>query len=178
MIERLKASSNPNLFLLHYCPISLSVINLIVVPKYFFVPEIIVERPPLSALARRSGWIGCNISLQTIPISGRIALIRNSMVEPKQAVLDNWHRTLFLRDQKDVRSKGWLLSVMSCIEKIGQSTFKIEEVYRYEDDLKAMYPLNRHIKEKIRQKLQILRDKGFLEFLGNGTYRLVIGKPK
>jgi type II restriction enzyme len=31
---------------------------------------------------------------------------------------------------------------------------------------------NRHIKEKIRQQLQILRDKGYLEFLERGRYRL------
>ena len=31
----------------------------------------------------------------------------------------------------------------------------------------------KHIKEKIRQQLQVLRDKGLIEFLGNGHYRKV-----
>jgi len=32
--------------------------------------------------------------------------------------------------------------------------------------------LNHNIRPKIRQQLQILRDLGFLEFLGDGSYRL------
>jgi type II restriction enzyme len=59
-----------------------------------------------------------------------------------------------------------------CIEKIKKQTFTLDELYRFEDELKLSYPSNRHIKEKMRQKLQILRDKGYLEFLGAGLYRL------
>jgi type II restriction enzyme len=177
MIERLKGSSNPNLFLLHYDPIGLSVRNLLVVPKHFFVPDVIEERPPLSPSARRAGWIGCYISLQGIPHAGRIFLIRNSVVEQREQVLAKWQKTLFLRDQKDVRAKGWLLSVMKCIEKMKKRTFTIEEMYRFEDELRTSYPSNRHIREKMRQKLQILRDKGYLEFVGRGTYRLMDANP-
>jgi len=148
------------------------VLNLLVVPKHFFVPEIIEERNPLSASARRAGWIGCNISLQGVPHAGRIFLIRNRLIEPKEDVLERWQRTLFLRDQKDLRAKGWLLSIIKCIEKMRRQTFTIEEIYRFEDDLRVTFPSNRHIKEKIRQQLQILRDKGYLEFVGRGTYRL------
>lgn len=35
-----------------------------------------------------------------------------------------------------------------------------------------MYPENQHIRAKIRQQMQVLRDEGFIEFLGNGEYRL------
>ncbi|HVC61622.1 MAG TPA: DpnI domain-containing protein [Acetobacteraceae bacterium] len=173
MMDRLKGSSNPNLLLLHYDPRGLSVQNLLVIPKYFFVPEIIEERKPLSPFARRAGWVGCNISLQGIPQAGRIFLIRDRIIEPKDEVLARWQKTLFLRDQRDVRAKGWLLGVMRCIENIKKSTFTIEELYQFENELKMIYPSNRHIREKIRQKLQILRDKGYLHFLGKGTYRLV-----
>jgi type II restriction enzyme len=177
MIERLKGNSNPNLFLLHYDPRRLSVLNLLVIPKYFFVPEIIEKRKPLSPSARRAGWIGCNIALQGVPHAGRIFLIKNRVIEPKEDVLTRWQRTLFLRDQKDVAVKGWLLSIMRCIEKMKKSTFTIEEMYRFEDELKRAYPSNQHIKAKMRQKLQILRDKGYLEFVGRGTYRLVGANP-
>jgi len=40
--------------------------NFLVVPKYFFVPGVIEKRKPLSATARRAGWIGCNIVLKSI----------------------------------------------------------------------------------------------------------------
>jgi type II restriction enzyme len=95
------------------------------------------------------------------------------LVEPKDRVLAKWQSTIFLRDLKDVRAKGWLLSVMKCIEKIRRRTFTIDELYRFEDELRVTYPSNRHIKEKMRQKLQILRDIGYLEFVGRGTYRLI-----
>lgn len=172
MIERLKSSSNPSLFLLHYDPRCLAVLNLLVVPKYFFVPQMIVERSPLGPLARRAGWVGCYILLQEVPLAGRIFLIRNGVVEQQDGVIDKWRRIVFLRDQKDAGARGWILQVMKCIERIGSSTFTIEEMYRFEDELRHIFPLNRHIKEKIRQQLQVLRDKGYLEFLGRGNYRL------
>jgi type II restriction enzyme len=56
-------------------------------------------------------------------------------------------------------------------------TFTIEEMYRFEDELRTNYPSNRHIKEKMRQQLQVLRDKGYLEFVGRGSYRLVDANP-
>jgi type II restriction enzyme len=107
MIERLEGINNPNLFLLHYDAAGLSVRDLLVIPKHFFVPEIIEIRKPLSPVARRAGWIGCNISLQEIPHSGRIFLIRNCVIEPKDRVLAKWQSTLFLRDLKDLNAKGW-----------------------------------------------------------------------
>ena len=53
MCERLAAQNNPNLMLLNYSPAS-GVNNLLVVPKHFFVTEIIEERKPLRECARRT----------------------------------------------------------------------------------------------------------------------------
>ena len=50
--ERLAASNNPNLFLMNYDLKSLAVVNLFIVPKHFFVRQIIEERKPLRASAR------------------------------------------------------------------------------------------------------------------------------
>lgn len=173
MIERLNGSRNPNFLLLSYELKALAVRSLIIVPKHFFVPDIIEKRKPLSPSARRAGWVGCNILLQKIPQSGRIFLVKDSIVSPKADVLAEWRKTLFLREQKDAGAKGWLLSVMRCVEKLDRNTFSLEDVYAFEDELKIAYPGNRHVREKIRQQLQILRDKGYLDFVGRGTYRLV-----
>jgi type II restriction enzyme len=35
----------------------------------------------------------------------------------------------------------------------------------------VLHPQNRNIEAKIRQQLQMLRDHGLIEFLGNGRYR-------
>jgi type II restriction enzyme len=60
---------------------------------------------------------------------------------------------------------------MKCIDQIGKSEFTLAELYRFEEELQQIFVSNRHIKEKIRQKLQILREKVFLEFVGRGVYR-------
>jgi len=59
MIERLNSSNNPNFFLLNYNLETFEVLNFLVIPKHFFVPEIIEERKPLAETAQRAGWIGC-----------------------------------------------------------------------------------------------------------------------
>ena len=168
MIQRLSGNTNPNFFLLNYDARKLTVTNLIIIPSHFFTAEIIEERKPLPPTARRKGWIGCRILLQGIPNAGRISIIRNGVMEPKTDVLDKWRRTLFLRSQQGSDAKGWLLHVMRCIERLGKSQFSLDEVYSFE----SAYPGNRHVRAKIRQKLQVLRDSGYLDFVGRGIYRL------
>ena len=171
MCERLAAQNNPNLMLLNYSPAS-GVNNLLVVPKHFFVTEIIEERKPLGDRARRAGWIGCNILLSRVPDAGKIYVVRDRIVLDRQSVLDQWRRTLFLREES-LGSRGWLVNVLRCVEDVGTKEFGLDEVYAFEARLSGLYPMNRHVRQKIRQQLQVLRDRGYLEFLGRGRYRLV-----
>jgi predicted RNA-binding Zn-ribbon protein involved in translation (DUF1610 family)/predicted Rdx family selenoprotein len=171
MCERLAASNNPNLLLLSYDLPNLSVKNAFIVPKHFFVREIIEERKPLAITARRAGWIGCNILLSRIPTSGKIFFVRNGQPLAKEAVLAEWKRTLFLRDE-GTEARGWLVEVMKCVETIGKSEFDLDDVYRFEAQLSQLYPNNRHVKQKIRQQLQVLRDHEYLDFTTRGHYRL------
>ena len=172
MIERLTSSNNPNFFLLNYDLSNFSVTNFFVIPKHFFVPEIIEKRKPLSLSARRAGWIGCNILLNSIPQTGKIFFVHNRQVEPKEKVLAKWKKTLFLREEKEISTKGWLLDVMRSIEKLGKREFTLDDVYVFEKELSKIHPENKHIKDKIRQQLQVLRDKGYLEFVSRGYYQL------
>jgi len=169
--ERLAADNNPNLFLMNYSRQELSVVNLFVVPKHFFVREIIEERKPLAATARRAGWIGSHILLNQIPQSGKIFIVRDGKIETKDSVLAKWNRTLFLRDEGQ-EARGWLLEVMKCIEAIGKNEFQIDDVYAFEGRLSHLYPDNQNVKPKIRQQLQFLRDRGYLDFVSRGYYRL------
>ena len=172
MLERLKSDNNPNLFLLNYDLQRFQIQNFFVVPKHFFVPEIIEQRKPLSETARRAGWVGCNILLKDIPLTGKIFYIKNGKVESREQILENWRKTLFLREEKEVAVKGWILDIMNCIDKIGKGEFSLNEVYAFEKPLEQKHPNNRHIKDKIRQQLQFLRDKGYLDFVARGKYRL------
>lgn len=171
-IERLRSDSNPNLFVLNYHLQNLSVLNFFVIPKHFFVPGIIEKRKPLAASARRAGWIGSNILLQKIPRIGKIFLVRQQQVESKEKVLAEWKKTLFLREEKEISARGWLLDIMRCVEKIGKHEFTLNDVYEFESELGILHPDNKHIKDKIRQQLQVLRDKGYLDFVSRGYYRL------
>jgi type II restriction enzyme len=172
MCQRLASSNNPNFILLTYNQKATLVTDLLIIPKHFFVSDLIEKRKPLGPTARRAGWIGCNILLHKIPEAGKIFLIRNSVPISKDDVLKKWQQTAFLR-KKPEPARGWLIEVMRCVENIGRPTFFLDDVYKFENRLRASYPTNRHVKEKIRQQLQVLRDRGILEFAGRGQYRLI-----
>ena len=171
MRARLAQSNAPNFMFMSYDVRQLAVRHLMIVPKHFVRPEVIEERRPLGPAARRAGWIGCNILLKDIPPSGKVFIVRDGTVLDRAAVLAQWQSTLFLR-QAAADAKGWLIEVMRCVEAIGRPEFTLDEVYASEVRLSTLYPGNRNVRPKIRQQLQLLRDAGFLEFVGRGSYRL------
>lgn len=171
MTARLAARNNPRLFATSYDRDRTGIIDLIVVPRHFFT-EHHTARRPLGPNARRAGWQGCNILIGQVPAAGRIPLIRDGLHVPKAAVLDQWRSTLFLRDA-GLNARGWLLEVMRCVEAIGRPEFTLADVYAFEPRLAALYPGNSNVRPKIRQQLQVLRDRGWLAFNGRGTYRRV-----
>jgi Dam-replacing family/Dam-replacing HTH domain len=129
--ERLAASNNPNLLLMNYDLKSLAVVNLFIVPKHFFVREIIEERKPLAVTARRAGWIGSRILLDRVPESGKIHIVQGGIVRAKELVLAEWQKTLFLRNESP-ETRGWLLDVMNCVESLGKRDFTLDEIYAFE----------------------------------------------
>jgi type II restriction enzyme len=50
--------------------------------------------------------------------------------------------------------------------------FTLADVYAHVGSLAKLHLNNRHVRDKIRQQLQVLRDLGLLTFLGSGSYRL------
>jgi type II restriction enzyme len=175
MIDRLSSSNNPNFFFLTYDKTSFGVQNFVTIPKYFFVPSIIEKRAPLRPTARRAGWIGCNIILHDIPDFGKIFYVKDGRAKSRADVLGAWNRTDFVRSSHDIEAKGWLLDVLTCIERIQKTDFSLDEVYGFEPYLKGRHPSNNNVRAKIRQQLQFLRDKDVIDFGGHGTYRMKIG---
>ena len=45
-------------------------------------------------------------------------------------------------------------------------------MYDFENELSLKHPNNHHVKDKIRQQLQVLRDKGYIDFVRPGLYKL------
>ncbi len=136
LIKRLKDSHNPNLFLLGYDIQSYQITNFLVIPKHFFIPEIIEKRKPLSLTAYRAGWIGCNIILQNVPQAGRIFYIQDKQVIPKISVLKSWEKTVFLRKEQGTTERTWILDIMNCLDKLGKKEFTLSDIYHFEKELK------------------------------------------
>jgi type II restriction enzyme len=114
--------------------------------------------------------VGSNILLGQLPVDARIPIIENESVRPKSAVRRQWGQFLFLRDQR-LDSRGWLSDVLACVRELDRE-FTLAEVYAFEERLATLHPRNRHIRPKIRQQLQVLRDKGIIDFLGRGKYQI------
>lgn len=146
---------------------------LILVPKEFILPTCIKQRKPLSKKAKRAGWTGCNILLNAIPDKGKIYAIRQKKVIEKDKVRNNIVSIDFIRKIKNLESRGWLNDILLMVSNIKSEVFTLKDVYRYESVLKKLHPNNNHIRAKIRQQLQILRDNNLIEFVDRGVYKKV-----
>jgi len=173
MINRLSSETNPNLFLLSYDESRMKVNDFFIIPKFLFTSNIIEKRKPLSMNAKRAGWVGCNILVNDLPESGKIYFLKDGQKQQRIDVLNNWQKVIFLNKKKDPALKGWLLDIMKCIDLLGKNDFSLEDIYSFESSLKLKHPENAHIKDKIRQQLQYLRDKGYIEFVSRGQYRVI-----
>ena len=76
--ERLVSSTNPNLLLLSYDLADAAVRNVSVVPKHFFVPDIVERRKPLAKTARRTDRQGHNDSAHAERSAEGLRLARQS----------------------------------------------------------------------------------------------------
>lgn len=169
MIDRITSLDNPSFFFMHYDCYEVN--NLIIVPKCFFIPEIIEKRKPLSGSARRFGWEGCNILLNNIPDFAKIPIIRNKIILDRKEVCKEYNRVFSLQTNS-MESRGWLFDVLRCVERL-DSTFTLKQMYNFVEELRGKHPYNSNIEAKIRQQLQFLRDKGFIEFSSRGYYKRI-----
>ncbi|MDO4573896.1 MAG: DpnI domain-containing protein [Planctomycetia bacterium] len=170
MVKRILSNENPDFFFMHYSRNEYKVVDFFVVPKHFFVPQIIEKRRPLSDNARRAGWVGCNIIIENIPSQGKIEVIKSGVENEPTTVIDKINKSRLLEKQ-DINARGWLMDILNCVNQIKSSVFSLADIYAFEEQLFEQHSRNHNIRPKIRQQLQYLRDKGFIEFLGNGQYK-------
>ena len=168
-IKRIMSNDNPDWLVMSYDAAELCVEDLWFIPKHFFVPEIIERRKPLSEHAKRKGWVGCNILFDEIPAQGRIALVSGRIPAARSDV----ERRVKLAEKLytgNLGARGWLMDVLACVNKIPDERFTLSEMYGFEAELQVRHPGNNNVRAKIRQQLQLLRDRGLLEFEGRGVY--------
>lgn len=159
----------PSLILLRYDATRWAVSDVELIHRACITTSCLKRRKPLSATARRTGWEGCMISLTSVPALGRIRVVRNGNIRPKNAILEQWMQSNRLLETEP-QARGWVADVLACVERL-YSTFTLENVYSFEKDLAAKHPKNLHVRAKIRQQLQVLRDLGLVEFVSPGVYR-------
>lgn len=173
-MEAIRSNEAPDYAFMGFDPDVWRVIDLYFVPGHYMTPTVVEKRTPLSSDARRSGWIGSNILLERIPERGRIKIVKDGSAVPQEKAREKFEQTVFLSEE-DANTRDWTTAVMNCLEELpvqqGQR-FRLADVYEFEEELAEMYPENQHIRAKIRQQMQVLRDEGVVEFLGDGEYRL------
>jgi type II restriction enzyme len=171
MKRSMRSDRTPNLFLLHYQLPEMRVQNVLLIPHFVFTESILEKRKPLSSTARRAGWVGCNFLLDRIPSDARIAVVEDGKASPAASVRRAYNRLRPLEKlQGDKR--GWTLDVLNIVRSLKKHEFVLSDVYDHANQLAKLHPNNAHVRDKIRQQLQVLRDLGLLHFLGGGSYRL------
>jgi type II restriction enzyme len=138
MLAAVQNNAAPNLVILNYGQ-KWTVQNLFLIPSLFFTESVLEKRAPLSAQARRAGWIGCNILLSNIPSDGKIAMVQSETIVLASAVRETYKRYEKL-ESLDWSVRGWTLDVLRIARKIGEPEFTLSQVYGYERELVALHP--------------------------------------
>jgi len=240
MMDAIRHDRTPNFYFMQYELATWRIVNLLLVPHFAFPPSAIIKRKPLSATARRHGWVGCNFALDRIPIDARITIVRDQIIAPAGEVRDRFRKVKPL-SELSVTERGWTLDVLTIVRRLeahglgpeggtptgrirtpeggtgdppvtvgnlptGSSVFPAQgnlpaeipsprpasrrtvqasglchpgreftnqDIYAFERELETLHPGNRHIRDKIRQQLQILRDRGFLRHLSRNRWQVL-----
>jgi type II restriction enzyme len=171
MRRAIEAQETPHLLAMEYDPSRWMVHNLTLIPSFALTLSSLEKRKPLSPGARRSGWVGCNMLLDMIPPDARIPVVSRGILSSPSVVRREYAR-LHPLEKLDYEALGWTLDVLNMVRLLGKTEFALAELYAKAERLQKLHPNNRHVREKIRQQLQRLRDLGFIEFGGRGTYRV------
>jgi type II restriction enzyme len=169
MISAIRNSTTPSLILMKYDTIKWTVNDLIFIPSFSLTEQAILPRNPLTPNAKRSGWIGCNIDISEISPKLRIPIVREGDIIPPTQVASEYARIQPLQNiRPEIRS--WTLAVLNLLQKLGWQQFTTKDAYQFEKQLSAIFPHNKHIKPKIRQQLQVLRDLGIIDHPSRGEW--------
>ena len=185
--------------------------DLLLIPSFMFSESAVIKRPPLSATARRAGWVGCNLDLHRIAPEARIPIVitRSSgrepapsssgerresqsrltsaatVIIPPDEVRARYTRLKPIREIKTAQ-RGWTLDVFNVVAAVcdrrklsgahraplqSWKEFTTADVYAFTRELEKLHPDNRHVRDKIRQQLQVLRDAELLIHVESGRWR-------
>lgn len=171
MLQKIRADETPNLIALHYDLVRWRVQNVFLVPHFAFSISAIEKRKPTRPKGRAADWVGCNILLTEIPPDARIPLVVDGNPANRKLARKQYAKVRPLANLRP-EMRGWTLDVLNLIRSLHKQTFTLADAYTLEPHLASLHPANRHVRDKIRQQLQILRDLGLLHFASPGHYHL------
>jgi type II restriction enzyme len=172
LMARIQNGSVPTLMMLERND-NWEIQSLTAIHHLFLTPNVIEQRKPLSQTARRAGWVGCNIRLDRISTDAKIEVIGQGRQNSRRIVRESFRRFEGLKNIP-IGMRGWATLTLQAIRGLRSEAFTLSDLYEKEERFAEAYPKNRNIRPKIRQQLQVLRDLGYLAFLGNGKYQLLI----
>jgi type II restriction enzyme len=172
MKDAVLGNKTPNFFLLHYQLPEWMVRNLLLIPRFAISPSVINRRKPLSASAARHDWTGYVLNIRLIPDSAKIPLIVEGKETNRRDVREQYTRIARLQALKP-EQRGWTLDVLRCLESLPNPVFSNDDIYAFAPELAGLYPGNHHIEPKIRQQLQVLRDRGLLRQVKRGIWERI-----
>jgi hypothetical protein len=191
VLAAIREDRTPNLLLMRYALATWEVRDQLLIPSFMFSESAVIKSPPLAATARRAGWVGCNIDLHRIAPEARIAVVTESAVMSASEVWEKFKRVKPL-ENISVTQRGWTLDVLNIVRRLCEvgtprrgvrertagpavptNEFTTTDVYAFERELEKLHPDNRHVRDKIRQQLQVLRDLGFQRPSGVASDKLV-----
>jgi type II restriction enzyme len=170
MMRAIQQDRLPHFLVLTYDSDNVS--DLVLIPRFALSPSAIEPRRALSPTARRAGWVGCNIVISHIPPEGRIFIVESGCAASRESVRDQFQGIGVLSNVAP-SSRGWTLDVLTGLRGLGRRSFTLQDAYTLQAELAALHPLNKNIRPKIRQQLQVLRDLGFLQFVERGLYEFI-----
>lgn len=171
MIKTIREGSTPTFLLLEYTR-TWRIADLRAIHHSLITETTIRARNPLSVTAKRAGWIGCNIVLPAIAVEGQISIVQQGTFQPKEDSRQAFARLETLSSLSPY-SRSWAGTLLQMVHELPDSPFTLSQVYDFAPRLEKLYPRNKHVRAKIRQQLQVLRDAGLIRFLGEGKYGFV-----
>lgn len=114
----------------------------------------------------------CDLNLSFIPTDGKIALVTNGIVHAASDTRRQFQESARFGDVK-LADRGWAASVLAIVRKICKPLVTNADLFAYIEELHAAYPGNNHIREKIRQQMQLLMRLGYVERISRGEYQVI-----
>jgi len=173
-VRAFKEGRVPSFLLLSYSPADNRVTDLLAVNRALISQMALRRRERPLGRPGRENYYMSSLDFSRVPECARVPVVRHGFERPARFVRQSWDRFAFVRRPAEPEDRDWIRDILSCIARLPGRECTLGELYEFEPELAALYPNNRHIRDKVRQKLQVLCRKGVLRRVVSGVYESVL----